>query len=90
MNQAAHVTTVRRSDLTRTMHAKREMEDYCAAHPGSPAAVRRPHIQHRRGTWFALLGRSFEQGIVGAGATVSAALQAFDLKYLSALRPPES
>ena len=89
MKLSARITIVRRSDLSRTRNAMREMEAYCASHPGSPAAVRRPVIRIRGGTCVALLGRSVEEGIVGLGSTVSAALRAFDVQYLSALRPPD-
>ena len=65
-----------------------EMRSYCVAHPGSPAAVRLPVLSIRRGVWMALLGPSVEEGIVGIGSTVEAALRAFDTQYLAALRPP--
>jgi len=61
---------------------------YFDAHPGSPSAVRRPKLSARSGVWIALLGRSVEDGIVGFGSSVEAALRAFDVRYLSALRPP--
>ena len=35
-----------------------------------------------------MLGQSVEEGIVGLGNSVEAALRAFDLQYLNALRPP--
>jgi hypothetical protein len=35
-----------------------------------------------------LLGPSVEEGIVGIGQTVEAALRAFDAQYLAGLRPP--
>jgi hypothetical protein len=62
-------------------------ELYYAASPGSPSAVRRPRLSFRSGTWVALLGQSVEDGIVGLGLTVEAALRAFDAQYLAALRP---
>ena len=65
-----------------------EMRSYCVAHPSSPAAVRLPVLSIRRGLWMALLGPSIEDGIVGIGSTVEAALRAFDTQYLAALRPP--
>jgi hypothetical protein len=64
------------------------MHHYCEAHPGSPAAVRRPQLFIRTGVWVALLGPSVEEGIVGIGSTVEAALRAFDVQYLAGLRPP--
>src|SRR5262245_21931940 len=64
------------------------MRSYYAARPSSPAAVRRPALSFRRGLWIALLGPSVEEGIVGVGSTVQAALRAFDTQYLAGLRPP--
>jgi hypothetical protein len=64
------------------------MNHYCASHPGSPSAVRRPHLFFRGDLWIALLGRNLKEGIVGIGPTVSAALRAFDGQYLAQLRPP--
>ena len=65
-----------------------QMELYCAAHPGSPSAVRRPRLSVRSELWIALLGPSLKEGIVGIGPTVAAALRAFDTQYLAGLRPP--
>jgi hypothetical protein len=67
--------------------AMEQMELYCKAHPGSPSAVRRPRLFVRGDLWVALLGPSVEEGIVGIGATVTAALRAFDSQYLAGLRP---
>ncbi len=64
------------------------MELYRAAHPGSPSAVRQPRLFVRGQLWIALLGPSVEEGIVGIGPTVEAALRAFDMQYLAGLRPP--
>jgi hypothetical protein len=68
--------------------AMEQMELYCEAHPGSPAAVRRPRLFVRGELWIALLGPNVEEGIVGIGPTVTAALRAFDTQYLAGLRPP--
>jgi hypothetical protein len=83
-----------RDEVSRERHgmnypvaAMEQMELYCAAHPGSPSAVRRPRLFVRGELWIALLGPSVEEGIVGIGATVTAALRAFDAQYLAALRP---
>src|SRR5436189_5258240 len=65
-----------------------QMELYCVAHPGSPSAVRRPQLFFRSELWIALLGPSIEEGIVGIGSTIAAALRAFDVQYLAGLRPP--
>ena len=64
------------------------MELYCRAHAGSPSAVRRPRLFIRGELWIALLGPSVEEGIVGIGPSVVAALRAFDAQYLAGLRPP--
>jgi hypothetical protein len=68
--------------------AMEQMEIYCQAHPGSPSAVRRPRLFVRGELWIALLGPSVEEGIVGIGPTITAALRAFDTQYLAGLRPP--
>jgi hypothetical protein len=68
--------------------AVEQLELYCAAHPGSPSAVRRPRLLVRGELWIALLGPNVEEGIVGIGPTVTAALRAFDTQYLAGLRPP--
>src|SRR5438093_8679797 len=62
--------------------ATEQMELYCRARPGSPSAVRRPQLFFRGELWIAVLGPS-----VGIGATVAAALRAFDSQYLAGLRP---
>ena len=67
--------------------ATEQMELYCRARPGSPSAVRRPQLFYRGELWIAVLGPSVEEGIVGIGATVAAALRAFDSQYLAGLRP---
>ena len=65
-----------------------QMNLYCTAHPGSPSAVRRPRLFFRSDLWIAVLGPSIEEGIVGIGPNVAAALRAFDMQYLAGLRPP--
>src|SRR5881296_4218075 len=67
--------------------ATEQMELYCRARPGSPAAVRQPQLFFRGELWIAVLGPSVEEGIVGIGPTVAAALRAFDSQYLAGLRP---
>jgi hypothetical protein len=74
--------------VDRTLAAMEEMERYCTAHPGSPAAVRRPRLSIRGRTFVALLGPAIEQGIAGFGDSVQAALRAFDAQYSRALKPP--
>ena len=67
--------------------ATEKMELYCTARPGSPSAVRRPQLFLRSELWIALLGPSIEEGIVGIGLTIEAALRAFDAQYLAGVRP---
>ncbi len=77
-----------RSVMDYAIAAMEQTELYCQAHPGSPAAVRRPRLFVRGDLWVALLGPSVEEGIVGIGPTVADALRAFDAQYLAGLRPP--
>ena len=58
-----------------------QMDIYCIAHPESPSAMRRPRLFVRSDLWIALLGPSIEEGIVGIGPNVAAALRAFDGQY---------
>ena len=74
--------------VDRTLAAMQEMERYCAAHPQSPAATRRPRLSIRGRTFVALLGPAIEEGIAGFGDSVQAALRAFDVQYSRSLRPP--
>ncbi len=74
--------------FTDEVAATEQMELYCEAHPGSPSAVRQPRLFARGELWVALLGPNAEEGIVGIGPTVTAALRAFDAQYLAGLRPP--
>ena len=67
--------------------AMEQLELYCVVHPGSPSAMRRPRLFFRSELWIALLGPTIEEGIVGIGPTVAAALRAFDSQYLAGLRP---
>ena len=77
-----------RSVMDYAAAAMEEMELYCAAHPGSPSAVRRPQLSFRSDLWIALLGPTIEEGIVGIGSTIAAALRAFDVQYLAGLHQP--
>jgi hypothetical protein len=77
-----------RHGLDKTLAATERMELYCIAHPGSPTAVRRPRLMMRSKLWIAILGPNVQEGIVGIGPTVEAALRAFDAQYLASLRPP--
>jgi hypothetical protein len=87
MNKTAHVSR-RCRILDYTGAALEQVKDYCAARPGCPSAVRRPQLFFRGELWIALLGPNLEEGIVGIGPTVAAALRAFDTQYLAGLRPP--
>ena len=60
-----------------------QMDMYCNAHPDSPSAMRRPKLFVRSDLWIALLGPSIEEGIVGIGPNVAAALRAFDTQYVA-------
>src|SRR5580765_1401219 len=71
-------TSNERHMLDSTVAAMERMEHYCSSHPGSPSAVRRPRLLYRGQLWIALLGPTEEEGIVGIGPTVEAALGAFD------------
>ena len=88
MKKAKEFSSNGRHAVDSTMGAMERMDLYCAAHPGSPSAARRPQLFLRSRLWIALLGPSVEEGIVGIGATIEAALRAFDAQYLAGLRPP--
>jgi hypothetical protein len=81
-------TPRRRRFVNYAGEAIEQMKVYCASYPGSPSAVRRPQLFFRSDLWIALLGPTIEEGIVGIGPTVTAALRAFDTQYLGRLRPP--
>ena len=82
----------------RTLHRRRvmdyaaaaieQMKHYYATHPDSPSAVRGLQLFFRGDLWIAVLGPSVEDGIVGIGPTVAAALRAFDAQYMVRLHPP--
>jgi len=79
---------MKRRATTRDKLATQERAElYYVAHPGGAAAVRRPRITRQGGVWVAILGANLQQGIVGIGPTVEAALRAFDTQYLYHLRP---
>src|SRR5260370_28461534 len=88
MNKRKGFNSNGRNVLDPTMAAMERMDLYCAAHPGSPSAARRPRLFLRSRLWIALLGPSVEEGIVGIGQTVEAALRAFDTQYVAGLRAP--
>ena len=65
--------------------AMEQMEIYCTAHPDSPSAMRSPKLFIRNDLWIALLGPSIEEGVVGIGPSVAAALRAFDAQYVAGM-----
>jgi hypothetical protein len=87
MNQNGHPPH-RRGVVDYAATSVEQMDHYCVEHPGSPSAVRRPQLFFRGDLWIALLGPNVEEGIVGIGSTVSAALRAFDAQYLAGQHPP--
>jgi len=87
MNQNGH-TPRRHRVMDYAAASAEEMEHYCAKLPGSPSAVRRPQLFVRGDLWIALLGPNVEEGIVGIGSTVWAALRAFDAQYLAGQASP--
>jgi hypothetical protein len=87
MNQNGHPPH-RRDVVDYAATSVEQMEHYCVENPGSPSAMRRPQLFFRGDLWIALLGPNVEEGIVGIGSTVSAALRAFDAQYLAGQRSP--
>jgi hypothetical protein len=75
--------------LIRMLAVLQRLELYYMAHPGSPAAVRRPRLSMRGKMWTAVLGPNLREGIAGFGSTIEGALRDFDDHYLRALRPSE-
>jgi hypothetical protein len=84
MNRNGH-TPQGHHDVENAAAAIEQMDIYCVAHPDSPSAVRRPKLFVRNDLWIALLGPSIEEGIVGIGPNVVAALRAFDAQYNAGL-----
>ena len=70
------------------VEAMAEMERYCAEHPRSPSAARRPKLMQRGRSWVALVGYTLQDGVAGIGESVAAALRAFDIQYLKSMKPP--
>ena len=84
MSKNGH-TPDRHHGMDYAAEAIEQMDIYCAAHPESPSSMRRPKLFFRSDLWIALLGPSIEEGIVGIGPNVTAALRAFDAQYMSGL-----
>ena len=78
-------TPHQRSVVDYAAAAIEQMNIYCTAHPNSPCAMRRPKLFVRSDLWIALLGPNIEEGIVGIGPNVAAALRAFDAQYNAGL-----
>jgi hypothetical protein len=76
-------TPHRRRPADHAAAAIEQMDIYCTVHPDSPSAMRRPKLFIRNDLWIALLGPSIEEGIVGIGPSVAAALRAFDAQYVA-------
>jgi len=87
MNKNSHTPRPRRV-VDHATEAAEQLNAYCAVRPESPSAVRRPQLFFRSDLWIALLGPNVEDGIVGIGPTVAAALRAFDAQYLAGRCPP--
>jgi hypothetical protein len=83
MNRSGQVTH-QRPTFDHAAAAIEQMEDYCANHPDRPSAKRHPQLFFRGDLWIAVLGPNMNEGIVGIGPTVAAALRAFDAQYLIA------
>jgi hypothetical protein len=73
--------TLIRAEISTPEQAREEMIKYCAAHPKSPTATRRPQLSFRNELWIAFLGSSGTEGIVGIGSTVEEALRSFDNRH---------
>ena len=84
MNKSGQ-TPDRHRAVDHATEAIEQMNIYCTAHPESPSAMRRPKLFLRSDLWIALLGPSIEEGIVGIGPNVTAALRAFDRQYTAGL-----
>lgn len=77
---------MKNSDAARTADAKAEVQRYRREHPGSPSARRRPIIVFRGHSVVALLRKRFgDEAIGGVGNTISAAFEAFDAQYRTAM-----
>jgi hypothetical protein len=86
MNQSARLAQEEAAKAA----AQVEMERYCAEHPRSPTAARRPKLLLRGRSWVALLGTTLQDGVAGIGGSVVAALQAFDVQYLNSIKSPRN
>jgi hypothetical protein len=88
MHKSDHSPRRRRRVVDYAATATEQMALYSAAHPGSPSDMRQPQLFFRGDLWIALLGPNVEEGIVGIGPTVAAALRAFDTQYLAGQQLP--
>ena len=67
-----------------------EVEAYCTAHPNTPSAMQRPRVMFSRGLCIAFVGINVQNGIVGFGPSLEAALRSFDQRYLAQFRPADA
>lgn len=67
--------------LERDAALMREVEKYCAAHPGGAAALRHPQIAIDHGRFVAYTEPSIKGGVLGFGTSIDSALRAFDDLY---------
>jgi len=86
MRKNSKASSNRRYGSDETPGAMEQIEIYCAAHPGSPAATHHPQLFFRDPLWIAVLGPRMEKGIVGIGPTIEAALRAFDSRYAKVIK----
>ena len=82
--------TAKQSETDEAAAVMAEVERYCAEHPRSPTARRRPRVMVRGRNCIALLGSTLEDGIAGIGSSVRSALHAFDVQYSNSLKPPRA
>ena len=88
MHKSDHSSRRRRRVVDYAPTAIEQMKLYCDAHPGCPSDMRHPQLFFRGDLWIALLGPNLEEGIVGIGPTIAAALRAFDTQYVAGQRLP--
>jgi len=78
-----------RQCVDQTLMAMREMERYCAAHPGAPVSLRHLDSSFAGAPLSRYSAQVLVKGIAGFGDTVQAALRAFDRQYLCSLTPAQ-
>ena len=63
------------------LKVRRDVEEFLRTHPLSPAGRLRPRVGRDGTTWYALLGRTLNDGKVGSGPTPVSALHAFNRNF---------